>query len=70
MFSGPYGQTISAGKYEKVVMVADGVGIAAQLPYLQKLIHGYHTRQGFTRRIHLIWQISDIGKRHPSSGYV
>lgn len=64
VFGGPYGQTIPAGQYEKVVMVADGVGIAAQLPYLQKLIHGYHARQAFTRRIHLIWQVSDIGKQH------
>lgn len=62
---GPYGQTIPAGKYATVVMVADGIGIAAQLPYLQKLIHGYHARQVFTRRIHLIWQVNDIGK-HPS----
>lgn len=29
MFSGPYGQTIPVGKYEKVMMVADGAGIAA-----------------------------------------
>ncbi|KAK5400827.1 hypothetical protein LTR06_011211 [Exophiala xenobiotica] len=57
VFGGPYGQTIPAGQYEKVVMVADGVGIAVQLPYLQKLIHGYHARQAFTRRIHLIWQV-------------
>lgn len=63
VFGGPYGQTLPAGQYEKVVMVADGVVIAAQLPYLQKLIHGYHARQAFSRRIHLIWQVSDIGKQ-------
>ena len=61
MFSGPYGQTIPVGRYEKVMLVADGAGIAAQLPYLKRLIHGYHARQVFTRRIHLIWQISDMG---------
>lgn len=61
MFSGPHGQIIPTGKYEKVVMIADGAGIAAQLPHLKRLIHGYHARQVFTRRIHLIWQISDIG---------
>jgi len=44
-----------------LAQVADGVGIAAQVPYLQKLIHGYNTREGFTRRVHLIWQVSDIG---------
>lgn len=61
MFSGPHGQIIPTGKYEKVVMIADGAGIAAQLPHLKRLIHSYHARQVFTRRIHLIWQISDIG---------
>lgn len=61
MFSGPYGRSIPVGKYEKVMMVADGAGIAAQLPYLKRLIHGYHARQVFTRRIHLIWQISNTG---------
>ena len=62
LFSGPHGQNFSVGQYEKVMMVADGAGIAAQLPYLRRLIHGYHARQVFARRIHLVWQISDIGK--------
>ena len=60
--AGPYGQAVPVGQYEKVILVAEGAGIAAQLPYLQKLIQGYKARQAFTRRIHLIWQISDIGE--------
>ncbi len=67
VFSGPHGHTVPVGQYETVVMVADGVGIASQLPYLKKLIHGYHARRMVTRRIHLIWQISDIGENPPSS---
>ena len=62
MFSGPHGNSIKVRKYENVVLVADGAGIAAQLPYLKRLIHGYHARQVLTRRIHLVWQISDIGE--------
>lgn len=58
---GPYGRSMAVGKYTKVVLAADDVGIAAHLPYLKKLIYGYHHRQVITRRIHLIWQISDIG---------
>lgn len=61
LFSGPHGQTAPVEKYEKVMMVADGAGIAAQLPYLKKLIHGYHARQVVTRHIHLIWHIHNIG---------
>ncbi|KIW36230.1 uncharacterized protein PV06_11478 [Exophiala oligosperma] len=60
MFSGPHGNTVAVGEYETVVLIADGVGIASQVPYLKKLIHGYHNRRVITRRIHLIWQISDI----------
>ena len=60
--SGPYGLSISVGRYAKVILAADDVGIAAQLPYLKRLIHGYHSRQVVTRRIHLIWRISDIGE--------
>lgn len=62
MFSGPHGQAVPVDEYDNVLLVADGVGIVAQLPYLKRLIHGYHTGQVMTRKIHLVWQISDIGK--------
>jgi predicted ferric reductase len=61
MFGGPYGRNIAIGRYETVLLVANGAGIAALIPFLKKLIHGYHTRQAFTRRIHLVWQIHDLG---------
>lgn len=61
LFSGPHGQTVPVERFEKVMMVADGAGIATQLPYLKKLIHGYHARQVVTRRIHLVWHIHDLG---------
>lgn len=67
MFSGPYGRSFRMGRYEKILLVADGAGIAAQLPYVKSLIHGYHARQVYTRRIHLVWQIHEIGEtRAPS----
>ena len=50
------------GEYESVLMVASRYRIAAYLPYLQKLIYGYNARTVRTRRIHLVWQIDDIGK--------
>lgn len=62
LFSGPHGQTVPAGEYDRVLLVADGAGIAALLPYLKRLIHGYHAGQVSTRNIHLVWQITDIGK--------
>ncbi|EDN92181.1 hypothetical protein SS1G_08043 [Sclerotinia sclerotiorum 1980 UF-70] len=41
-------------------MVASDFGIAAQLPYLKQLIHGYNTRKLRAQRIHLVWQVRDI----------
>ena len=57
LFSGPHGTSVPVGEYETVVMVATGFGIAAQLPYLRKLIHGYNTYNARTRRVHLVWQL-------------
>lgn len=62
MFSGPHGRSIAMERYETILMVASGFGIAAQLPYLKRLIHGYNSREVFARRIHLVWQIEDKGK--------
>jgi len=62
LISGPHGISAPVGTYENVLMVADGFGIAAHLPYLKRLIHGYNARKVSTRRIHLIWQLRDISK--------
>ena len=43
-------------------MVASGFGIAAQLPYLKRLNHGYNAREFCARRIHLVWQIETKGE--------
>ncbi|RSL40410.1 hypothetical protein CEP54_016127 [Fusarium duplospermum] len=43
-------------------MAASGLGIAAQLPYLQQLIYQYNRRKAQTRRIHMVWQLKTIGK--------
>ena len=47
---------------ENILKVASGFGIAAHLPYLKQLIHGYNAREVRARRIHLVWQVRDIGK--------
>jgi predicted ferric reductase len=62
LFSGPHGKSAAVDGYESILMVASGFGIAAQLPYLKRLIHGYNAREVQARRIHLVWQIRDIGK--------
>ena len=62
LFSGPHGISIPVVEYKTVLMVATGFGIAAQLPYLRKLIHGYQTCKTRTRRVHLVWQLQSLGK--------
>lgn len=64
LFSGPHGMSAPVGSYETVLMIADGFGIAAHLPYLKRLIYGYNARNVRTRRIHLVWQMRDIGRFH------
>lgn len=61
LFTGPHGSSVAMDGYESILMVASGFGIAAQLLHLKRLIHGYNAREVRARRIHLIWQIRDIG---------
>ena len=62
LFSGPHGISAPVGEYESILLVGTGFGMAALLPYLQELIHGYQTRKVCTRRIRVIWQVRHIGK--------
>ncbi|KAM3490540.1 hypothetical protein MY3957_006154 [Beauveria namnaoensis] len=61
LFSGPHGNSIPLGNYEVVLMIASGYGIAAQLPYLKQLIHGYNSRKARSRRVHLVWKLKTLG---------
>ena len=59
--SGPHGSPAPAGEYGKVVMIASGFGIAAQLSLLKELIQGFNRAEVRTRHIHLVWQLSNLG---------
>jgi NAD(P)H-flavin reductase len=61
LFTGPHGISVPVEEYETVVLVASGFGIAAQLPYLKRLIHGYNACKSLTRRIHMVWQLKTKG---------
>ncbi|KAB5514931.1 hypothetical protein GE09DRAFT_1067114 [Coniochaeta sp. 2T2.1] len=70
LFTGPYGTSISTRNCAIVLLVASGVGIVAQIPYLKQLVHDYNACRTLTRRIHLIWHletlVSDTTSRHSS----
>lgn len=55
---------------ENILMVASGFGITAQLPYLKRLIHGYNSRRVRARRVHLVWQVKDVGRCSKSIDYL
>ncbi|KAH7363947.1 hypothetical protein BKA65DRAFT_571993 [Rhexocercosporidium sp. MPI-PUGE-AT-0058] len=61
LFTGPHGAIIPVSNYEYVFMVASGYGIVAQLPLLERLVQGTLAREVRARRIHLVWDIEDIG---------
>ena len=63
LFSGPHGLSAPLAEFETVLLVASGLGIVTQLPYLRHLIHGYNDFQIRTRRIHLVWQLESLGKQ-------
>jgi len=62
LFTGPHGASAPLGEFERVLMVASGFGIVAQLPYLRQLIRGYNDFTTRTRRVRLVWQLENIGK--------
>jgi predicted ferric reductase len=62
LFTGPHGVSAHLDRYERVLMFASGLGIAVQLPYLRQLIRGFNDFTASTRRIHLVWQLENIGK--------
>lgn len=49
------------GDYGHVFMVATGIGIAAQLPYIKEIIMGHNRRSVRTQRISLVWQLDRNG---------
>ena len=64
-FSVPHCSGALIGDYGKVLMIATGFGIAAQLPFLKELIQGFNRSEARTRNIHLVWQLNNLGE-HPS----
>ncbi|KAJ5927149.1 hypothetical protein N7516_008922 [Penicillium verrucosum] len=51
----------TVGDYGHVFMVATGIGIAAQLPYLKELLDGHDNAQVRTQKISLVWQVDREG---------
>ncbi|KAF8466956.1 ferric reductase like transmembrane component-domain-containing protein [Kalaharituber pfeilii] len=54
---GPYGVSHSLDSYGTCVLIAGGVGITHQVPYIQHLVQGYRDGTVAARRVTLVWII-------------
>lgn len=61
LFTGPCGVSLPTHDYSIVLLVASGLGLVAQIPYLKQLIHDKNASRTRTRRIHLVWQLESPG---------
>lgn len=63
---GPYGPDRDLGTpisdYGHIFMVATGIGIGAQIPYIKQLLEGYRRGVVRTQKIVLIWQMDLEGE--------
>jgi hypothetical protein len=66
-FTGPHGRSVSVDQLDNVLLAATGSGIIALLPYFGRLIQNQHAYPSCTRRLHLVWQIEDLGETCSSS---
>lgn len=62
LIDGPFGTPRDFGEHGHVVMIATGIGISAQLPYLKSLVQGFKSCDIVTRRVALFWETDSEGK--------
>jgi hypothetical protein len=68
LITGPHGISKDVDRYESILVIASGFGIAAAIPYLKKLIYSYNTITSRTRRVHFVWQMQTLGNTISSMG--
>ena len=59
-FTGPHGKALPH-TYEHTLVFADDVGIFSVLALVRKLVQSHQTGRMCARRVHLVWQIRDLG---------
>lgn len=57
IIEGPYGLYEDLRAYGTVLMIATGLGVASQLPYIKHILDGHMNREARTQKISLFWQI-------------
>ena len=64
---GPYGGGQSLDRFDKVLFIANGVGIAAHLLSVRHLLEAHEAKTARVRRISLIWLLETRGERSSTS---
>ena len=54
---GPYGQGIDTSRYGTLILLATGIGIAAQMPLIKQTLAEYKAGRTSVRKICVIWQM-------------
>ncbi|KAI9709439.1 MAG: hypothetical protein M1828_002420, partial [Chrysothrix sp. TS-e1954] len=57
LLHGPFGHAPDLGRYDKVALVASGIGIAGQLLQVRKLLEDRAKTQARVQRISLVWML-------------
>lgn len=63
---GPFDTQSTFSACGTVVLLATGIGIAAQLPHVKNIVRACSSYESKTRRLCLIWELDDEGERVPS----
>jgi hypothetical protein len=62
LIHGPFGAETNFDGYDKILLVSQGIGIAAHLLLARYLLYAYDKKIARVRRLTLIWYISNKGK--------
>ncbi|KAH0542478.1 hypothetical protein FGG08_003149 [Glutinoglossum americanum] len=57
IIDGPYGIGHRLEEYDKVLICANGIGIAAQLPYIRHILECHNLQTARVRRLSVVWQL-------------
>ncbi|KAK3216140.1 hypothetical protein GRF29_8g2246898 [Pseudopithomyces chartarum] len=55
IIDGPYGRVQSLGQYDKVLLLASGIGVAAHLLHIRQLLEAHEDKSVRVRRVALTW---------------
>lgn len=62
LLDGPYGATVDLDNFDKVVLIASGIGIAAHVLMLRHLINAHNIKTARVRRLSLYWILNTACK--------